>query len=86
MVITSFRLSAAVASRVSEWIFWPRLWLKADIQNFTRIETPRTRAGTRPKRMAWGWKIFSRELLPSSTPMTRIRADTASPARYSYRA
>ena len=61
----------------------PTSRLKAAIHSFTRIEAASTATATRLKSTGVGCRIFSRLLLASSTPMTKIITATASPARYS---
>ena len=84
--MTSLRLSAAVASRVGEWMVRPSFLLKAAIHNLMRIEAARMAMVRTEKSTGSGLRIFSTELLTSSTPMTRIMAATISPAIYSMRA
>ena len=86
MVMTSLRASAAVASRVSDSMSVPILWLSLAIQSLTRMEAASTATMTQLKSTAVGCSTFAKLSFNSSTPMTRIMTETASPARYSYRA
>ena len=86
VVMTSLRASAAVASRVSDSMSVPILWLSLAIQSLTRMEAASTATMTQLKSTAVGCSTFAKLSFSSSTPMTRIMTETASPARYSYRA
>ena len=85
VLMTSLRLSAAVASRVAERISRPTWRLKAAIQNFTRMEAARIRMDAIPVVMGSGERIFWMLVFASSAPMSRIITLTASPERYSVR-
>ena len=81
----SLKLSAAVAIMAAESIFLPSLRLKRYIQPLTKMETGRMMSGSREKSTGWGERIFWKEVLPSSKPMSRMTTETASPERYSTR-
>ena len=53
--------------------------------SFTAMEAIRIPTTTGLKVTSSGWKIFSTELLPSSTPISKITMDTTSPDTYSMR-
>ena len=82
----SFRLSSAVASSALESIFFDRARLNRFIHSFTPMEASSTTAAMAENSTAVGWRIFSAEVLTSSTPMTRISTATPRPLRYSARA
>ena len=81
----SDRLSAAVASMAAEWILLPTRRLYRHIYSFTQMDAARiTRAATL-KSTADGWRIFSTDVLASSTPIRRMRPATMRPETYSSR-
>ena len=84
--ITSLRLSMAVASSAAEPMRLPTFLLKAAIHSFTPMESSSTATVTRLNSTAVGDRILPMLERASSTPMTRIITETASPARYSMRA
>ena len=49
------------------------------------MDTAKITMASTLKSTAAGWSIFSKLLLPSSTPMRRMRAETTSPEIYSMR-
>ena len=86
VAMTSLRASAAVAISVSDWMVWPMRRLSTLIHNLTRMETTSTAAASQPNCTGVGCSTLAKLSLSSSTPMTKIMTETASPARYSYRA
>ena len=58
-------------------------WL---IHSLTRMDATSTTTVSQPKLTGVGSSVLAKLSLNSSTPMTRIITETASPARYSYRA
>ena len=80
------RLSAAVASNVAESIYLPSRVLNDASHSLTAIEPTSTATKGMEKAIAVGCRILSTEDFANSKPMTIIRAATASPDRYSYRA
>ena len=86
VLITSLRLSAAVASSAAESIRFPSVRLNEASHSFTAMDSTSTAAVTGLSAVSCGCRIFSTPLLASSSPMTRIITDTASPAMYSMRA
>ena len=69
----------------AEWSFLLSLRLKRYIQPLTKMETGRMIKGSRVNSTGAGERIFSREVLPSSRPISRITTETARPERYSIR-
>ena len=86
VVITSLRASAAVASSVSESMRRPMVRLRWLIHSLTRMDATSTTTVSQPKLTGVGSSVLAKLSLNSSTPMTKIITETASPARYSYRA
>ena len=75
---TSDRLSIAVALSTAESILSPIFRLKKHIHSFTNMEIPSTAGVIQEKLISSGWKILSREVFASSTPMSTIIKDTIS--------
>ena len=86
VVSTSLRLSAAVASSVSEAMRCPTVRLKRLIQSLTAMDAASTPMLSQLKMTGVGWRTFTTDSLPSERPMARMVTLTTSPARYSYRA
>ena len=86
VVKTSLRLSAEVASKADDWIWFPSRLLNTASHSFTAMEPARTSTVTAEKLTGEGAKIFSTEDFANSKPMTTIIAATASPDKYSKRA
>ena len=86
VVMTSLRLSAAVASSVSEPIAFPSDRLNAIIHSFTPMESSSTATSAGENEMGCGCKMRSNDDRASSAPMTKISAATARPEMYSMRA
>ena len=61
----------------------PSLVLNRLIHSFTRMEPTSTITSGMEKVTDSGWRIFSKEVLASSKPMTSTMAATARPDRYS---
>ena len=80
------RLSAPVAISVMELIFLPARTLKHACQILMPMASSRTITTVRLNSVGVGARIFSIELLPSSSPTTMMITETKSPARYSMRA
>ena len=72
---TSLRLSAAVASRVSDWMASPTVRLNRLSQSLTAMD------GLKPT--GSGWSTLRAESLSRLRPMAIIMVLTASPATYS---
>ena len=51
----------------------------------TKMETGRMMTGSRENSTGAGERIFSKEVLPSSKPISRMTTETANPERYSTR-
>ena len=85
MVITSLRLSLAVASSVVEPMRRPIFALNAAIHSFTSIDAASTPTLTQLNTIGSGAKILPTLLRSSSTPMARIITATVMPERYSNR-
>ena len=86
VVMTSLRASAAVASSVSESMAVPICRFSLLIQSLTRMDAISTATMSQLKATSVGCRTLAKLSFKSSTPMTRIMTETASPARYSYRA
>ena len=86
VVITSLRLSAAVASSAFEFILLPIFRLNSIINSFTNMEAHSTHTAVNENSIGSGLINFSTELLPSSRPMKSIITATVRPAIYSIRA
>ena len=86
MVSTSFRLSAAVAIRVSELMRWPMVLLKRLIQSLTPMDAASTPTLSQLNTTAVGWSTLSADSFSRDRPMARMVTQTTRPARYSYRA
>ena len=86
VVITSLRLSAAVASRAFEFILLPIFRLNSIINSFTNMEAHSTHTAVSENSIGSGLINFCTELLPSSRPMKSIITATVRPAMYSIRA
>ena len=86
VVSTSFRLSAAVAIRVSEPMRWPMVLLKRLIQSLTPMDAASTATLSQLNTTAVGWSTFRTDSFSSESPMARMVTQTTRPARYSYRA
>ena len=86
VLMTSFRLSVAVACRVEEPMRLPMARLNTAIHSFTPMLPTSTATVSQLKATGVGCKILSRLVRASSKPMTMISTETASPARYSMRA
>ena len=63
----------------------PRTRLKWNIQIFIPMDTARMAMASQEKDSCSGWSSFSRELFPSSKPISRIAMATSRPLRYSIR-
>ena len=85
VVITSFRLSLAVASSVVEPMRRPMFVLNAAIQHLTTMDAASTPTLTQLNTIGSGAKILPTLLRSSSTPMARIITATVMPERYSNR-
>ena len=83
VVSTSLRLSAAVASSVSEAMRWPTVRLRRLIQSLTAMETASTPRLSQLKTTGVGCRTLPMDSLPSERPMARMVTLTTSPARYS---
>ena len=79
----SERESTDVARRASEEMRLPRAPWNQPIHSLTRMEAARMPAVSGVSKVSSGWRIFSKELWPSSTPTSRISRETIRPARYS---
>ena len=79
-----FLLSAKVALSASECILRSSFLLNSIIQNFTRIDAPRTAAGNIPNSTSAGLIILSMPSRSSPNPIATISAATTNPAKYSY--
>ena len=63
----------------------PRTRLKRNIQSFIPMDTARMATASQEKDSSSGWSSFSRELRPSSKPISRMAMATSRPLRYSIR-
>ena len=84
--MTSLRLSAAVAIRVSDSMIRPTRRLKKLIHSFTRMEAHSTPTVSRLKPTSSGWRTLPADSFSRLRPMAIIMVLTARPATYSYRA
>ena len=81
--MTSLRLSAAVAIRVSDSMVRPTRRLKTLIHSFTRMEAHSTATVSRLKPTSSGWRILPADSFSRLRPMAMIMVLTARPATYS---
>ena len=86
VVSTSFRLSAAVAIRVSELMRCPMVLLKRLIQSLTPMDAASTPTLSQLNTTAVGCSTLSADSFSRDRPMARMVTQTTRPARYSYRA
>ena len=83
VVSTSFRLSAAVAIRVSEPMVRPMVRLKPLIQSLTRMDAASTPTLSQLNATGVGWNTLTTDSLSREKPMPRMVTLTTRPARYS---
>ena len=86
VLMTSLRLSVAVASSVAEPMRLPMVRLNIAIHSFTPMLPASTATVSQLNATGVGCKILPKLVRASSKPMTMISTDTARPARYSMRA
>ena len=86
VVITSLRLSCAVARRAVEPMRRLSPPQNSAIHSFTRIDAPRTAKLRAENATGSGCRIFSKDERASSAPTSRISTETNKPERYSMRA
>ena len=81
----SERESAAVAPMAAEPMRRPRVRLKWNIHSFTKMAAHKMPTDAQEKAISSGRRIFSTELLTSSTPTSKMAPATMRPEIYSMR-